>query len=55
MLLPDGRLTNRRHKRQLLLTMTKAGVDRCLAWNGEGLAYREFSCVHEELEPFYFE
>ena len=29
--------------------------DECLAINGEGIEYREFSCMYPQLEPFYFE
>ena len=28
--------------------------DPCLAVNGEGVTYREFSCQVPSLEPFYF-
>ena len=29
--------------------------DPCIAINGAGIAYREFSCDYPQLEPFYFE
>ena len=30
-------------------------VDPCVAVNGAGLVYREFSCDYPQLEPLYFE
>jgi hypothetical protein len=30
-----------------------AEEDSCLAYNGEGIAYQEFTCVHPELDRFY--
>lgn len=32
-----------------------SAADPCVAINGAGLAYREFSCDYPQLEPFYFE
>jgi hypothetical protein len=29
--------------------------DPCLAVNGAGIEYREFSCVYPALKPFYAE
>lgn len=29
--------------------------EKCVAFNMEGIAYREFSCEYPQLEPFYFE
>jgi hypothetical protein len=29
-------------------------VDPCLAFNGEGIAYREFSCIYPQLDSLYF-
>jgi hypothetical protein len=30
-------------------------TDPCLAVNGAGIEYREFTCVYPTLAPFYFE
>eukprot|EP00529_Nitzschia_sp_RCC80_P030553 CAMPEP_0113501942 /NCGR_PEP_ID=MMETSP0014_2-20120614/33252_1 /TAXON_ID=2857 /ORGANISM="Nitzschia sp." /LENGTH=292 /DNA_ID=CAMNT_0000396621 /DNA_START=44 /DNA_END=922 /DNA_ORIENTATION=- /assembly_acc=CAM_ASM_000159 len=30
-------------------------TDPCVAINGAGFTYREFSCVYPQVEPFYFE
>lgn len=35
--------------------MASIEEDPCLATNGYGVDYREFSCVYPALEPFYFE
>lgn len=32
-----------------------SAIDPCVAINGAGLAYREFSCDYPQLEPLYFE
>lgn len=34
---------------------TMSALDPCVAINGAGLAYREFSCDYPQLEPLYFE
>lgn len=28
--------------------------DPCVAYNGEGIEYREFSCIYPTLDSFYF-
>lgn len=30
-------------------------ADDCVAFNSDGVAYREFSCVYPQLEPLYFD
>lgn len=30
-------------------------ADNCLAVNGDGVAYRELSCVYPQLDPFYLQ
>lgn len=29
-------------------------IDPCIAYNGEGIQYQEFSCIYPQLESFYF-
>jgi hypothetical protein len=35
------------------LKMAQGASDLCFAINGEGIAYREFSCEYPQLEPLY--
>jgi len=35
--------------------MSSTVLDPCVAINGDGIAYREFSCDYPQLQPFYFE